>query len=650
MSSCSFQYCGGVTMVCVGGRYQLLGELGRGGTSTVFLAVDTVLHKQWAVKETLLQGDEEYQQHIIQSLRAEANVLKECDHPAIPRIVDFFEENGRAYAVRDYVKGRSLKSIVEESGLQNVEIVLDLGMQLCSILSYLHSHYPPIIYGDLKPSQVMISEDGTVCLIDFGAATQLYANGGVLDLRTIDQCDARFATNIFTAPEILNENSAATTSSDVYSIGMTLRYALLPTEVPKTNVQSAVLLPHENREVVEQLVSVLAIATATKPSHRYKDCDEMFSALEACEHTEKHSQQCDTSTNVLRRKQCKNSSKPRKKRYAITALIVVVLVFIVILFNCLGLFVGNAFVNRNKQSFNGEPSSKRIEAIRKNNKSYDSYMQLAERESNSDIACRYISHAMQVQNSMRNKKYISKMSFKPLQILLQIQLADQQWSVNEEQCFVGLINKYEQNLRPVNKDWSNISIEIGKAYWYYFAGFSGKVSQTERLSRMRVAKVWFQEAQKYEKDANETSSQTVETNSDDISHTVSNQKMLSAYIAISDAYAQLVDVSKDCASVERYKNYVNQLQQLMQIVEKDHGDVLFVDTGELVLQSIHSWLPMFLESGSSKQEIQQMCEKAEYLLKQAHVSNDEAVSRKKNAIDSVKKVQDEINLAFLQKK
>ncbi|MDK6514663.1 hypothetical protein, partial [Klebsiella oxytoca] len=78
----------------------------------------------------------------------------------------------------------------------------------------------------------------------------------------------RFATNIFTAPEILNENSAATTSSDVYSIGMTLRYALLPTEVPKTNVQSAVLLPHENREVVEQLVSVLAIATAIKPSHR----------------------------------------------------------------------------------------------------------------------------------------------------------------------------------------------------------------------------------------------------------------------------------------------------------------------------------------------------------------------------------------------
>ena len=138
MSSWSFQYCGGVTMVCVGGRYQLLGELGRGGTSTVFLAVDTVLHKQWAVKETLLQGDEEYQRRIIQSLRAEANVLKECDHPAIPRIVDFFEENGRAYAVRDYVKGRSLKSIVEESGLQNVETVLDLGMQLCSILSYLH--------------------------------------------------------------------------------------------------------------------------------------------------------------------------------------------------------------------------------------------------------------------------------------------------------------------------------------------------------------------------------------------------------------------------------------------------------------------------------------------------------------------------------
>lgn len=115
-------------MVCVGGRYQLLGELGRGGISTVFLAVDTVLHKQWAVKETLLQGSQAHCQRIVQSLHTEVEVLKACDHPAIPRIVDFFEENGRLYVVRDYVKGYSLQSLVESQGLQNAPTVRDWGM------------------------------------------------------------------------------------------------------------------------------------------------------------------------------------------------------------------------------------------------------------------------------------------------------------------------------------------------------------------------------------------------------------------------------------------------------------------------------------------------------------------------------------------
>ncbi len=679
-------------MVCVGGRYQLLGELGRGGTSTVFLAVDTVLHKQWAVKETLLQGDEKYRQLILQSLRAEVEVLKECDHPAIPRIVDFFEENGRAYAVRDYVKGRSLKSIVDEQGLQDAQTVRDWGMQLCAVLAYLHSHYPPILYGDLKPSHVMIAEDGSVRLIDFGAATQLYTHAGALDLRTIEQPDARFATPRFTAPEVMNQCSSLSASSDVYAIGMTLRYALLPNEISNARLQTT--SSGANRILTEQLISVLATATALKPSQRYQDCEAMFSALQSCgsvrnqlSKSSKSSRACsrDHKRNRNkehykhnRRNQNSKSSKHFQKygscleKYAWlnekhgVAIVIscVIAVLSILLFSCLGALSSNAATKQANQNSvskaaatNAVSSSKSSAAAKKHKKNnaierikadYNSYIRLAERESSADVACRYIVRAMQLQNDMLQKNYIKKISFKPLHTLLEIQLADQQWSASEEKSFMNLLNKYEKQLRENTKDWVNLTGAVGKAYWYYFAGFSGKVSAMERLSRMRVAQAWFIEAQKYKKEEVEKDNSSLTSASEKIGNNISEQHAFSIYIAIADGYARLVDVAQDSPSLAKYQQYARQLQQLVTMAQKDKNDVLRVDTGELVLQSLHSWLRMFRESGFSKQESKQLCEDAHNLLEEAHVSNEDVQSGRKIALESVKQILDEINNVFAQ--
>lgn len=686
-------------MVCVGGRYQLLGELGRGGTSTVFLAVDTVLHKQWAVKETLLQGDEKYRQLILQSLRAEVEVLKECDHPAIPRIVDFFEENGRAYAVRDYVKGRSLKSIVDEQGLQDAQTVRDWGMQLCAVLAYLHSHHPPILYGDLKPSHVMIADDGSVRLIDFGAATQLYTHAGALDLRTIEQPDARFATPRFTAPEVMNQSSSLSASSDVYAIGMTLRYALLPNEMSNARLQTT--SSGANRILTEQLISVLATATALKPSQRYQDCEAMFSALQSCGSVRNQLSKSSKGSKSSRarsrdhkrnrnkehykhnrRNQNSKSSKHFQKygsfleKYAWlnekhgVAIVIscVIAVLSILLFSCLGALSSNAATKQANQNSvsktdatnaestavsSAEPSvaakkHKQNNAIERIKADYNSYIRLAERESSADVACRYIVRAMQLQNDMLQKNYIKKISFKPLHTLLEIQLADQQWSASEEKSFMNLLNKYEKQLRENTKDWVNLTGAVGKAYWYYFAGFSGKVSAMERLSRMRVAQAWFIEAQKYKKEEVEKDDSSLTSASEKIGNNLSEQHAFSIYIAIADGYARLVDVAQDSPSLAKYQQYARQLQQLVTMAQQEKNDVLRVDTGELVLQSLHSWIRMFRESGLSKQESKQLCEDAHNLLEEAHVSNEDVQSGRKIALESVKQILDEINNAFAQ--
>lgn len=676
-------------MVCVGGRYQLLGELGSGGTSTVFLAVDTVLHKQWAVKETLLQGDESYQKYIMQSLRAEVEVLKECDHPAIPRIVDFFEENGRAYAVRDYVKGRSLKSIVESQGLLNARTVRELGMQLCSVLSYLHSHYPPIVYGDLKPSHVMIADDGSVRLIDFGAATQLYVNSGAFALRGNNQANVRFATPQFSAPELFDENSSITASSDVYAIGMTLCYALLPGDSSDSKLQAA--CSSGDRELFDQLVAVLATATASHPSQRYKDCEAMFDALESLG---KNSRQQNVTKNQSKRRSSRDSAKkiPRntscsrnymllnKKTFVILFALIAAAVFGLLICNCLGAINSNAAIRKTdirkvdirkadirkadikkadvrkseirKESKQATVVVKNIDvnSMQKSKSDFYSYIRLAERETSVEVAGKYIAKAMYLQNRMLEKHYVKKMSLRPMRVLLRLQTADQQWSSSEERSFMNLLKKYENKLRANTKDWPEFSGDIGKAYWYYFAGLSGKVDSSERISRMSVAKEWFRDAVKnsdYDEDNN--SSRDLAATSAVRLKNIANKRIFNTYIAISEGYSRLVDVTQNSNNAETYKGYAQKLRQLIHIVKQYKEDDLSVDAGELVLQSLHMWMRTLKESGISESETKQLCDDALNVLEKANARNEEAEQRRKSALGSVKQINNEIIAVFRKK-
>ena len=125
------------------GKYEILKEIGRGGMSVVYVAMDLRLNKQWAIKEIRDDGSQDTQT-LLKGLEREANILKKVDHPVLPRIVDIIQKENKVYVVMDYVEGRTISEILKEQGAQNQEMVIEWAKQLSSALdlSLIHISEP----------------------------------------------------------------------------------------------------------------------------------------------------------------------------------------------------------------------------------------------------------------------------------------------------------------------------------------------------------------------------------------------------------------------------------------------------------------------------------------------------------------------------
>ncbi len=153
------------------GKYRILSEIGRGGMSIVYLAINESANKTWAVKE-IRKDKKDDGSFAAKRLIAETEMLKKLRHTNLPAVVDVIDQEDTLVIVMDYIEGNSLQDLLEDEGAQPPEKVIDWAVQLCDVLGYLHRRYPPIIYRDLKPSNVMLRPDGQVTLIDFGTARE----------------------------------------------------------------------------------------------------------------------------------------------------------------------------------------------------------------------------------------------------------------------------------------------------------------------------------------------------------------------------------------------------------------------------------------------------------------------------------------------
>ncbi len=257
------------------GKYEILKKVGQGGMSYVFLAMDNRLSKQWAVKEIKNDGSKSTET-LLKSLEREANILKNVDHPVLPRIVDILNEKGTIYVVMDFVEGRALNVELKENGAQPQQDVIEWGRALASALNYLHSMNPPIIYRDMKPANIMLKPDGTVKLIDFGTAKE-YVVENIADTTAL-------GTRGYAAPEQFGDaqgrgmyNTDART--DIYNLGATL-YHLVTGMNPCDPPYEIKPIREWNPYLSSGLEQIITKCCQPNPEDRYQTCAELLYALD----------------------------------------------------------------------------------------------------------------------------------------------------------------------------------------------------------------------------------------------------------------------------------------------------------------------------------------------------------------------------------
>lgn len=209
-------------------RYRVLHVVGKGGMGTVYIGIDIQLgNRLVAIKEMSQSGLATGEKlEAARNFQREAHLLASLHHPNLPSIYDHFAEGHRWYLVMSFIKGQTLTDYLEtKGGKLPVGEVLEIGITLCSVLNYLHSYDPPIIFRDLKPSNIMRTVDGHIYLVDFGIA-RFFKVGKMVDTAT--QGSSGYAS-----PEQYGI-AQTTPRSDIYSLGATLYHLLSGYELAST--------------------------------------------------------------------------------------------------------------------------------------------------------------------------------------------------------------------------------------------------------------------------------------------------------------------------------------------------------------------------------------------------------------------------------
>lgn len=259
----------------LGGKYEILKRIGQGGMSVVYLAMDVKLNKQWAVKE-IRQDNNQDTETLLKGLQMEANVLKIVDHPVLPRIVDVIHFDGTVFVIMDYIEGRTMKDVLKLEGAQPQGKVIEWAKDLCSALDYLHSLNPPIIYRDMKPSNIMLKPDGRIKLIDFGTAKEFDASS-LADTTAL-------GTKGYAAPEQFGDAKGrgihkTDARTDIYSLGATL-YHILTGKDPSEPPYMMMPIRSLNPTLSGGLEKIIQKCTMPNPEERYSNCVELLYDLE----------------------------------------------------------------------------------------------------------------------------------------------------------------------------------------------------------------------------------------------------------------------------------------------------------------------------------------------------------------------------------
>lgn len=233
------------------GKYRVEKLLGKGGNGYVYLCTNILLGNKWALK--YIPADMGSLKYL-----SEVEILKQLYHVSLPRVVDAFSDERGIYIVESNIEGTDLESILRSRGSFDIETVVQWSLELCDILEYLHGFKPrPIIYRDLKPSNIMLTKGNRLVLVDFGISKE-YSKG-----QTRDTCIA--GTSSYAAPEQLIRGGLTDSRTDIYNLGATI-HRLLYCRFPGSEIKK----PNKKGRAISAMDRIISNCMQSRPGDRYQ--------------------------------------------------------------------------------------------------------------------------------------------------------------------------------------------------------------------------------------------------------------------------------------------------------------------------------------------------------------------------------------------
>ncbi len=416
----------------VDGKYKILSEIGHGGMSVVYMAINEKANKTWAIKEVRKDGVLDFEA-VKQGLIVETDMLKKLKHPNLPSIVDVIENDETFLIVMDYVEGNSLSKALEEYGAQPQEYVIEWAKQLCDVLGYLHSRQPAIIYRDMKPANVMLKPDGNLTLIDFGTARE-FKERNLADTTCL-------GTVGYAAPEQFGGMGQTDARTDIYCLGATL-YHLVTGRNPSEPPYEIKPIRQINAGLSSGLERIIQKCTQRNPDDRYQSAAELMYALEHYEHID----------DLYKKKQ--------KKRLG---------AFITTLVFSMGFAICGFVLN--------------YVAVQKSTDAYQDKLYEASKTADYDKKIELYGECIAIPNNAGEKEaYIG--------LTQTYKENDSLFTLDEANQLTKYIKNNKTELQKNMDNYIEICFETGKLYWYYYDYGDGTENQ---VTKAKSAIEWFQD-------------------------------------------------------------------------------------------------------------------------------------------------------------
>ncbi len=578
----------------VDGKYRILSIVGRGGMSTVYMAINEKANKTWAIKEVRKDGVLDFEA-VHQGLIVETEILKRLRHPNLPGIVDVIEDDETLLIVMDYIEGISLKESLEEHGALPEDSVIEWARQLCDVLHYLHTRVPPIIYRDMKPANIMLKPDGNICLIDFGTAREYKENH--------PEDTTCLGTVGYAAPEQFGGMGQTDARTDIYCLGATL-YHLVTGRNPSEPPYEIHPIREINPALSGGFEKIVLKCTQSDPNKRYQSCAELMYDLA-------HYEEMDDSYR-------------RKQRRKLTCFLTAAIFTLVFLAGGIG-------------------SGWYASGLAANH--YEEYIDQAERATDTAEKIAYYKEAIEIPGKAGKAEAYTG--------LISVYEEDGVFAPEEQEELTALIVSNRKELQEDMEQYVEVAYETGKIYWYYYGTVDESVSEAGAVDKSVSEMEKVDEEDSTAKKANQVlrAINAAKWFKDVIEYSTEDYENLGlavGYYAVGNFYQTIANKTLEGEDGGSYEELYESLAELMNQVAGDESEkeIVRLELCELTRYAISQYAARFKADGIEEENLADLLEEVHVCLDSISASSSNLSEMKQQISDAMEAAWEDVQMAY----